>query len=609
MADIIDAFVVTLGLDPSNYQRQIRVYKDDQKKLHEQMAKDNRAQEDAQRRLTDGVKKLRNETAGFLFMLAGASGVKEFVQSMLIGDAATGRLAANLGIATQNLSAWQAAVTQVGGQAGDANQALQAVVSLYQNYQLGQANPSQLAALQGLGVTDLRDPEKVLMQIAGASQRMPKPEFAARASMLGINANMVNLLEKGPQGVQETLEQMRKIGVATDADAKAAQDFDAALQRIGHSVKAVFRPEIEQTADAMAKWLSNQDNMNLTLDAGIGILGAFAVAAIAASWEILAIAGAITAVLAAYQKLKAVGDQQKRDAVTRDRYGNSVQHGHYVGDVGAKQGVVTHNPDGSSEMTWKDRPLHWVDTGKGQGHWEGVGSGIQNQSGVGPRKGLKVDPWFMPAAAGSNPTVGGGGANGGMADLISGGLIRSGGGSADRAIAFWRSRGASAEAARGIVAAMRAENPNLDPSNTGPDGGTLGLGQWRGDRRKQWHSASTFDQQLAAMFSETVGGDKGGGKGFWETLRNADAATAARLMITRFYRPGVGTQGDLNRAGRYLGTSLGRAGGATNVRQNVNVGTIVINTAATDAAGIARDMRGALAQRGLVAQANQGLAP
>ena len=122
--DIVDAFVVTLGLDPRNHQREMKAYRDDRKRLSEEDAKYNRQSEDAQKRMTQGIRTLRNETAGFLFMLAGANSIKDFARNLLTGDAATGRLARNLGLATEQVSAWEGAIQRVGGSASDIQGAL-----------------------------------------------------------------------------------------------------------------------------------------------------------------------------------------------------------------------------------------------------------------------------------------------------------------------------------------------------------------------------------------------------------------------------------------------------------------------------------------------------
>jgi len=564
MADIIDAFVVTLGLDPTAYNRQIREFRDTQKRLRDQEAKDTRAQEDGQKRLLFGMKELRNETAGFLFMLAGANGIKDFVSNIVSGDAATGRLAANMGMATRNLAVWQAALGQVGGTAQDATQALQTLTTLYQNYQLGQANPQQLAGMQGLGITDISDPEKVLMKMAAASQRMSRPEFTARMSMLGINQNMTTLLAQGPGKVGGILEEMRKIGVTTDEDAKAAQAFDAALNKIGVSLKSVFRPEIEKVGGATATWLGDQKNLNLAMDAGAGLLGAFAVAAVAASWEILLVAGAITAVIGAYRELKA----QTPEALAKDKK-DRLQKAQLTPDQ-AKQIYGAFGGGGDGEERFNGA-LRWV-ADRAVDAWGYVtGSGGAPSSSSAP-----------PANAKTLQTGGGGKAV--ALDGNNPGGIMDG--------QFARSQpgyvGANGKfAAFSSLAAGEAAQQALLRSyvRRGIDTPLAIARRWA--PRKDGNNPESYAAGIASRMGIGVN----------------DRITPQ--AINAFQRSQA--FGENAAYGKLRGmTASPRAGGGS-VNQTTTVGTIVINTAATYANEIARDIRGAMAKRGLVVQANPGL--
>lgn len=565
MSDIIDAFVVTLGLDPTNYNRQVREFRDTQKRLREQEAKDTRAQEDGQKRLLSGMKELRNETAGFLFMLAGANGIKDFVSNIISGDAATGRLAANMGMATQNLAAWQAALGQVGGTAQDATQAIQTLTTLYQSYQLGTANPQQLAGMQGLGITDISDPEKVLMKMASASQRMSRPEFAARMSMLGINQNMTTLLAQGPDKVGGILDEMRKIGVATDQDAEAAQKFDASLNKISQSLKAAFRPAIESTAGATAGWLSDQKNLNLAMDAGVGVLGAFAIAAAAASWEIILIAGAITAVVAAYRELKS----QTPEAIAKDKKDRLQQAQLTPGQAEQTYGAFGGGGPGEERL---NGALRWV-ADRAVDAWEHVtGSGGTS----GPSGNVKANA--MPlrvgrggkavALDGNNP----GGINDGPFARAQPGYVGANG----RYAAF-----SSLEAGEAAQQALLRSYVRR-----GIDTPLAIARRWapRGDGNNPESYAAGIAGRMGIGVNDRI----------------------SPQAINAFQRSQA--FGENAAYGKLRGmTASPRSGGGGSIRQTTTVGTIVIHTAATDANGIARDMRGAMAKRGLVVQANPGL--
>lgn len=261
MADIIDSLVVSLGLDPTNYNREIKNYRDDRKRLGEEEKRANQTTEDSQKRLTAGFRTLRNEAAGFLLVLAGANSVKQFVGNILTGDAAVGRLAKNLGVATESLSAWQGAVQRVGGSSGDIDSAFRGLSGAFQSLQLTGSTGND-ADFQGLGVgaKDLRNPEEALLKISEASGRMSRPEFGARLGRLGFNEATITLLARGRGEVTRMLEEQRRLGVTTDQNAEAAAKFDEQLVKLESAMKGQLRPTIESIVGGFVEWIEKGDN-------------------------------------------------------------------------------------------------------------------------------------------------------------------------------------------------------------------------------------------------------------------------------------------------------------------------------------------------------------
>lgn len=245
MSDTVDAFVVSLGLDPSNYNREIQKYRDDRKRLNEENQKYNEQSQDGQKRQVEGIKALRNETAGFILTLAGASSVSGFFKEMVTGAAETGRLAQNLGIATERVGVWEAAVKRAGGSAENAQSALRLMSSLYQQNQLGILDPGTQGDLAGLGVRRLSaNPEENLMAISQASTRMDRQQFITRASRLGLDQGTINVLAEGPEKLRATLAEMEKLNVTTQEQADDARELEKAYLNLSDTLKTAVRPAI-----------------------------------------------------------------------------------------------------------------------------------------------------------------------------------------------------------------------------------------------------------------------------------------------------------------------------------------------------------------------------
>lgn len=569
--DVVDAFVVKLGLDPRDYQREIKNYRDDRKRLSQEDQRYNRDQQDSQRRLTQGFRQMRTEAVGFLTVLAGASTVQQFASNLMQGDAATGRFAANMGLATERVGAWEEAVKRAGGTAQEGRALIGSMASAFQSLQLT-GSTGHDADLKGLGVTaqDLASPEQALLRIAEASQRMPRAEFTARLQRLGVSDAGITLLSKSRAELEKTLVEMEQMGVASDKSAKDAIAFDNALQDIEQTIKGKARPAIAGFAEALANAADDQETLNIVSNIGIGILGAMALAVIGATWPWLALAGAIAGAVAAYQSWNNRGEQ-----TTGEWAAGGIRHA----------------------AQWAADSLGINIKGGGEGRLAYYNRGR--------------DAMGNPIGTGGGPT---GEAEPGSLLYYQSRLSQAGGGG-DRITAFFKSRGYTDAQARGIAAGIHAEsggNPRAF-NRAGGGQGAFGIGQWRGDRlkrlRARYGNNPTLDQQLAFLDWELRGGDAGG-KGVLQAT-TAEGALSAYIGGPGwgFMRPdAAGRLGDMRRGMAYLNGGRGGGGaGAQTVNNNTTVGTVIVNTAATDAKGIARDMRGALSQRSVVTQANTGL--
>lgn len=563
MPDIVDAFVVSLGLDARNYQREIKNYRDDRKRLAEEDAKANRVTEDAQKRQVAGFRQMRNEAVGFLTVLAGANSLRGFAQNILEGDAATGRFAENMGIATERLGAWEEAVKRAGGTAQEGRALVGTMASAFQSLQLTGTTGND-ADFQGLGVTakDLQNPESALLRIAEASERMPRAEFTARLQRLGVSEAGITLLSKGRGELELLLIQMEKQGVATKQSAEDAIAFDNALNDIEQTIKGKARPAIASLAAALADTAENQDNLNVLSNIAIGVMGAVALAAVAAAGPWIALAAAIAGAVAAYRSWNNRGDQTTGDWV-REKY------------QGAMDAMgVTIKGGGEGRLAYYNRGR------------DAMGNPIGTSGPIGD-----AEPGSLLYYQSRLSRSGGGGSNSGQIE------------------AFFRSRGYTAEQARGIAAGIHAEsasNPRAF-NGTGGGNGAFGIGQWRGDRlkrlRARYGANPSLQQQLEFLDWELKGGDHGGAA----VLGQTSASGTLSAYVHSFMRPGAGAAGDMRRGMAYLNGRATGGGNGTTVNNNTTVGQVTVYTAAKDADGIAKDMRGAIAKRGLVTQANSGL--
>jgi hypothetical protein len=228
----------------------------------------------------------------------------------------------------------------------------------------------------------------------------------------------------------------------------------------------------------------------------------------------------------------------------------------------------------------------------------------------------------LPGAA---PSTGAPPATGAPA-ISAGGQSKTGAsGKADIA-AMLVAKGISQEVAKGVVAGAYAES-RLDPNKVNLKSGAFGIAQWLGPRKRElfrrYGDHPTLQQQVEFLAWELMGGDRGGKS----VLSQKTALAAMMAFIRNFERPDLpgstaASEGDIRRGSIFLaangnvppsgvlagaGLQAQRASSPQVVRTDVQIDSITVQTAATDADGIARDLAPAIKRR-YVQQVNPGLA-
>lgn len=561
MPTIIDSFITEFTIDPTGQQKGGAAVREATKKTREEVAGATKDFDTYGKRASQFFGRLRNEAVGLFLAFQGASSIKSYISDILTGDAATGRLAANIGVATQELSAWQLAIKTVGGTAEDANNALSSIAEAYQTFNLTGELPNYADFMGlGIGIQDLDNPANVLLKMAEAAERMDQTEFYARMRRIGIPDSVINQLVKGRAATELLIEEKKKEGAATDEQAKKAEEYQKKLADLEAKITGLLRPALYRLVTVALDFVEALEDGNAAIPIMTGLIGALLLSAGAAAAPFVALAAAI-------------------------------------GAVGyAMDSVIRNSPKLRSFLDGVEAPIKkWLGPG-----WEWLferPGDLQGNSG----------------SSGESAYRGTGG-GGGTGPVGSGAKARE-----DYIRGYLKASGFTDEQVRGIMAGMYAENTSFDPNvRGGYKGRAVGVGQWLGPRRAKllarYGPNPTLQQQMAFLVEELKGGDKGGAS----VLNSTTAAETASNYIGGegwgFMRPGVeGRASDMGRVNRYLGRGPSIAAGrasrpsAAPAGATTHIGTIVVHTAATDAEGVARDLPGAIRRRSLAAQANRGL--
>lgn len=290
-----------------------------------------------------------------LMAVAGLLGVglgfKATVDAYLQQADALGKYSDSLGVAVEDVQAWEEAVKHAGGSAEGFRQSL---VSL--NERLVDAAKSadgemgQLFAKMGVSIKDgagkARSATDVMLDLASAAEKMDKGVFVGMARKLGLDQGQIMLLQQGRKAVEESVKAGKEHIRFTRADTEAAAKANDALQDMQTSLTALTMravapaiPLITRLAEMIhraAQWISeNSETVTaffmavsvILLRQGIPAMLRFAAATWAALAPFLPIIAAVAALGVALDDLWAFitgGDSVlermlKRFGVTQER--------------------------------------------------------------------------------------------------------------------------------------------------------------------------------------------------------------------------------------------------------------------------------------------------
>ncbi len=182
--------------------------------------------------------------------VAGAAvlAVQKLVRATMRDAGATGalgRTAANTGVRTRTLSTWEiAAKNAVGADPAAVGGTMLGLSQTLQNLRYGIVGAAIPAlGMQGISAFGANGPKSVpeiYAEIAARMQGMSKPAAYRWGTNIGLDPGTINFLEQGPAGVSSALAIARKTA-ETGAQAAAAQKLTTAMNKLSAAEEALKR--------------------------------------------------------------------------------------------------------------------------------------------------------------------------------------------------------------------------------------------------------------------------------------------------------------------------------------------------------------------------------
>lgn len=278
--NVVDALVITLGLDTKDFERgqkRTSADMDKMKKQSDAVAKEMAIQG---KKAAEFFSSIKVELLGVLATFGAATGIKDFIASNVQGQAALGRLSTNLGISAKELEAWGLVAKEMGGTTQDAFGALQSVASgLAEASIKGHSALTDMAGANGVALVDGKDKvlsyEEALISISRRMQDLPRQQALYLANQLGVGS-LFNELELGPDELRKRLDAARGLSGATEASTKAAMrlqkewaDIQQRFKKTSETAFAKLSPVLERLAERFANFLDSVDWAKVAKQIGV----------------------------------------------------------------------------------------------------------------------------------------------------------------------------------------------------------------------------------------------------------------------------------------------------------------------------------------------------
>jgi soluble lytic murein transglycosylase-like protein len=272
MATLIDALVITLGLDSTAFKAGQKETAEGLKKTADQSTQVAKLMEEQGKKAASFFSQIKNELLALVGITLSIKGMKDLVVGTADSMATLGRSAAALRMSARDLDAWQHTAMAFGGTADELTSSMQSLNDSLYAFAMGKGGGDAVAALNSLGISAVDATGKA--KSMGEIYKEVGEQFRARhfdvgtarqyGSALGMTGNIVNMeLASNEESVHQ--EMYKHSGVSDEAVAKSQQfqetwaKIDQTFQSVREKLFTALIPYIEQLLtqlDKFATWVS-----------------------------------------------------------------------------------------------------------------------------------------------------------------------------------------------------------------------------------------------------------------------------------------------------------------------------------------------------------------
>lgn len=238
MATIIDALVVTLGLDGGPFQRAARNAAREQAKLKDSVKK-------GSNEVGDALAEVGRQAALLFLGFEGLKGAINYFSGLNVTTANLGRFSKNLGESAHEVNTWDSAVELAGGTAQDAEKDLQALSnSITALKATGDVSPLILLFQRmGVAIYDAQGRTRKLTDmykdLGDKLRQYNRADAFNLAQQAGLSASTFNLIRAEADERERILRTAEANNTVTEDAVQKAEDLQQQWRVIGQTIKGV----------------------------------------------------------------------------------------------------------------------------------------------------------------------------------------------------------------------------------------------------------------------------------------------------------------------------------------------------------------------------------
>lgn len=262
---VIESLLITLGLDSRNFQAGVRGVERGQRDIENagrrtaaEEKKNAAEREKALKKNIEGMRKMRNEVLALAAIFTAGVGIKDFITNTINSAVNLGYLSQNLGMSTQQIKAFQLASERAGGsQEGLTAQLKESVDAISELKTGGGPNAGMQAFFRWGGSSkDLEDGNTYLLARAKIIQELAATDPTKAtliAKQMGISEDQYNFIKLGPAAIQDLIAAQERHAAVTMKDAEAALKLKNQMLDLRDSLTTTATRVVLQLAPALEK--------------------------------------------------------------------------------------------------------------------------------------------------------------------------------------------------------------------------------------------------------------------------------------------------------------------------------------------------------------------